>query len=119
MIFIFDLDNTLYLKKDGAVYNPKLVMYLKKLKCKKYIFSNNTEEIGMNILQKLKIKSQFSKKLFLGKSHIKKPSIQSYIYAQHFFNLKSTDNIIFFDDRKENRLNARKIGWKSFKLNIS
>lgn len=115
MKYIFDLDNTLYSKETGPVYNKSLVKYLKNLRGQKIIFSNNTTYRGNQILKTMRIKSLFSKCIFLGGKKIKKPRKESFLYASKIFKLNKNDNVIFFDDRLENRKIAAQFGWKAFK----
>lgn len=118
MIYIFDLDNTLY--TNNILYNNNLNKKLKYLKNtnRLFLFSNNTQQNGELILKKMKLKSMFHKKIFLGDLNISKPEDISYLLAISFFKLhKHNSNIIFFDDKLSNLKVAKKQGWITCLIN--
>lgn len=112
IIFIFDLNNTLYSTSNKIKYNPLLNKYIKSLPGKKYIFSNNTKNKGNEILKKLKIYSLFSKKLFIDDFIYPKPHILAFKNAIKLFKINNNDIVYFIDDKLVNKKISHKFGWK-------
>ena len=110
MIFIFDLDDTLYEKNEGVLYNPQLNVLLKqlKLKGKLIIFTNNSKSNCNKILTKMKLKSMFDKIYSDGM----KPNHLVYKKINEDIKKKNkTGKVIFFDDKKENLSTAKYYNW--------
>ena len=108
MIFIFDLDDTLYKKSNKIIYNPELNKLMKRLKQKGslFIFTNNSLKNTNNILKQMKLKTMFNKIYFNGI----KPNHVMYTIINNDIS-KRNKKVVFFDDKKENLITAKYYNW--------
>ena len=109
MIFIFDLDDTLYKKNKPVEYNPERNKLLKRLKQKGklMIFTNNSKENTDKILKQLKLKSMFEKVYVNGM----KPNHRMYKKIDEDIKRKTKEKVVFFDDKIENLITAKYYKW--------
>lgn len=125
MIWIFDLDFTLYSEYDVDESSTNKRFYesfgrkallndlLKKLKGKKYIFSNGSKSHVEDVISKMKMKMIFKKIAYSEEYPKLKPHISAYEYVIQKFKLKKNDKIYFFEDTLENLRTAKNLGWKT------
>lgn len=109
MIFIFDLDNTLYKENEIISYNPQLNKLLKQLKTKGklIVFTNNSKANCNTILTKMKLKTMFKNIYFDGM----KPNHSMYKLINKETKKKTNEKVIFFDDKNENLITAKYYNW--------
>ena len=125
MHWIFDLDFTLYSEYDVDESSTNKRFYesfgrkallndlLKKLKGKKYIFSNGSKSHVEDVISKMKMKMIFKKIAYSEEYEKLKPHISAYEYVIEKFKLNKSDKIYFFEDTLENLRTAKKLGWKT------
>lgn len=125
--FIFDLDWTLYNRRDNidessneAYYNsfkrkPFLKNLLKELKEDIYIFTNGNTIHAVEVLTRLGLKELFPNERIISRDNIKylKPHPIGYYKVIQDFKISRTDEVYFFEDTIQNLLMAKKLGWKT------
>lgn len=124
--YIFDLDYTLYSEteiKDMILTKeyyesfkkkPYLKRLLKQLSGDKYIFTNGNYAHMEFILKKMGLTNIFNDYVCSDDVKKIKPHKSAYEYVVDKFNLKNSDDTIyFFEDTIENLKTAKKFGWKT------
>ena len=112
--YIFDIDLTLYSKKDfidntddETFYNSmkqknKLRELLLAIPYKKYILTNGSFEHAYKILEKLNLENIFEEMVNGYNLQVYKPMPYIYHEAQYEFEIDDKDKVYYFEDLKEN-----------------
>lgn len=124
-VLVFDLDLTLYSKKDfvddddmsvyykSFIKNPLLNKLLDKIKYRKYILTNGTYDHAIEVLERLGIEDKFNNihSIDMAKGYLK-PDIPMYLQAIKKFKIKNNTKVYYYEDLEEN-LEAAKdtFGW--------
>uniref|UniRef100_A0A6C0B591 FCP1 homology domain-containing protein n=1 Tax=viral metagenome TaxID=1070528 RepID=A0A6C0B591_9ZZZZ len=125
--FIFDLDWTLYNRRDNidettttTYYNsfkPKIFLgeLLRELNEPVYIFTNGNMEHAIEVLTRLGLKKFFPNTRIITRDHIQylKPHPDGYFRSIYNFQIHRDDEVYFFEDTPENLLTAKNFGWKT------
>jgi FMN phosphatase YigB (HAD superfamily) len=121
VILVFDLDDTLLMSNSYNYYNDinenkKLNEYLKKLNCKKFIYTNGIYNHALTCLRNMNILNKFNDIFSRDTLDYYKPNYRSYnevcnkLYFKHNIN-NNKEHIIFFDDLISNLDEAKKFNW--------
>ena len=112
--YIFDIDLTLYSKKDyledtddEQFYNSlkqknKLRELLLAIPYKKYILTNGSFEHAYKVLEKTNLENIFEEMVNGYNLQVYKPNAYIYHEAQYEFEIDDKDKVYFFEDIKEN-----------------
>ena len=118
IIFVFDLDYTLYYFPESINFeynllkkNKNLNNLLNTLKNKKYIFTSASRKHVDIVLKKLKLENTFDKIESCDTLNGYKPDINIYYNFINKCSIKKDDKILFFEDRIENLEIAKKFNW--------
>ena len=117
--FVFDLDDTLIYHKNEVNYdyiyeNKELTYYLESLMYPKHILTNGTREHASIVLQKMKLKSNFTSIHAREDTHPYPkpyPSCYKHIVRDIIYDKSSTNIILFFDDLLINLEEAHNQNW--------
>lgn len=96
--------------------NSELLNYLTSLENSKWCFTNACHIHSKNILTKLGIENVFEYIFVCDYSNhipVHKPMIEAYKFIE---NVAGTNEILFFDDVKENIKTAKKLGWNAYHI---
>ena len=130
--FIFDLDYTLYGKRDNICeintqnyYNsfskkPFLTQLFQELNKKYFLFTNGNSIHADFVLKKMGIKNFFPNKKILARDkmdELLKPNPRTYDICINKFNIHPKDTIYFFEDTIVNLQEAKKYGWITILIN--
>lgn len=118
IIFVFDLDYTLYYLPNWIQFEYKLLKKNKNLnslfetlKDKKYIFTSATLKHTNKVLKKLELDNIFDKIETCDTLNGYKPNINIYHKFIDKCSISKQDEIYFFEDRIENLEIAKKFNW--------
>ena len=118
-VFIFDLDDTLLMSNTYRTYNDiqhnyGLYNILYNLNHPKYIYTNGTSSHAINSLSKMGILELFDGIFARDTLKYMKPHYKSFHYVHSFIKkYYPNQNIIFFDDLKENLDMANNFNWNT------
>ena len=117
-IFIFDIDDTIYVHDKKLDYNNIkqdniLINLLYYCPYPKYVYTNATYGHADEILKKMKISNNFIKIYSRDNIPSMKPDINSAIALENDISLKYNEKnqYYFFDDLLENLKSVKKRGW--------
>ena len=131
MIFVFDLDYTLYDKEHRKYEHDDTLFYstfkrdgllntlLKQLPGKIYMFTNGNDDHAQDLIKKMRIKSIFKKNIVTRDTFggMMKPDKRVYHLFMKKFNLQNMrpSDIYFFEDTTNNLRAAkhRSLGWST------
>ena len=126
-VLIFDIDNTIIIhtNANNNFYsknnNSTLSNLLSKMKNKKiYIYTNGTYDHGRLVINNLSMENKIKKIFARDTIPYMKPYNQSFEYVNNTIikENKTIDQIIFFDDLKENLYTAKKFNWTTVLIGI-
>jgi len=125
--FIFDLDWTLYNRRDNIsessmqeYYNsfkPKifLIELLRELNENMYIFTNGNTAHAITVLDRLGLKEFFPSEHIITRDDIQylKPHPSGYHQVTNDFQIYNGDEVFFFEDTVVNLVTAKNFGWNT------
>lgn len=126
--YIFDIDLTLYSKKDYSddtdyddekFYNSlkqknKLRELLLRIPSKKYILTNGSFEHAYKVLEKINLENIFDEMVNGYNLQVYKPSPFVYEEAQYEFDINDEDIVYYFEDLKENlKFPKERLNWNT------
>ena len=125
--FIFDLDWTLYNKRDNInesthetyynSFNLKIFLreLLRELNEEVYIFTNGNTSHAIEVIGKLGLKEFFPPEKIITRDDIQylKPHPEGYGKVIDKFKIYREDEVFFFEDTYTNLITAKNFGWKT------
>ena len=114
--WVFDLDLTLYELKGGEFSYQNIIKpiglrdKIGKLPGRKIMFTNGNLQHSIACINLLSLRKTFHKVLCRELTGFK-PSINSYIKAYHFSDMKQDEKTFFFEDTVINLEMAKKFNW--------
>lgn len=121
---VFDLDDTLLNSRSYNNYkdisiNNNLNYLLTNIKHDKYIYTNGTHDHAINSLYNMNLLKEFKYIFARDKLPFIKPNYKSFNLVNNvlYYNFKSTEKVLFFDDIIDNLKTAKKFGWITIWIN--
>jgi len=125
-IFIFDLDDTIIYYPNNIVnynnikFDNNLFNLLNNLKHPKIIYTNGTYGHAEEVLNNMKLNNIFNKVYARDTIPLMKPHINSFKYVEDDIkkNINRNNEYYFFDDRLDNLMTAKSLGWITIFINL-
>ena len=125
-IFIFDLDDTIIYYPNNIVnynnikFDNNLFNLLNNLKHPKIIYTNGTYGHAEEVLNNMKLNNIFNKVYARDTIPLMKPHIKSFKYVENDIkkNINGNNEYYFFDDRLDNLMTAKSLGWTTIFINL-
>lgn len=119
--YIFDLDDTLLIHNNGKNLNYKMIKpdnrlnnLLNNCNGECYIYTNGTGGHALECIERMNIKSNFTKIYSRDTIPFMKPDFRSFRSVHNDIYRNGGDIFLFFDDRLENLKIAASMGWITF-----
>ena len=125
-VFIFDLDDTIIYYPNNIVnynkitFDSNLFNLLNNLKHPKIIYTNGTYGHAEEVLNNMKLNNIFNKVYARDTIPLMKPHINSFKYVEDDIkkNINRNNEYYFFDDRLDNLMTAKSLGWITIFINL-
>ena len=125
-VFIFDLDDTIIYYPNNIVnynkitFDSNLFNLLNNLKHPKIIYTNGTYGHAEEVLNNMKLNNIFNKVYARDTIPLMKPHINSFKYVENDIkkNINRNNEYYFFDDRLDNLMTAKSLGWVTIFINL-
>ena len=125
-VYIFDLDDTIIYYPNNIVnynnikFDNNLFNLLNNLKHPKIIYTNGTYGHAEEVLNNMKLNNIFNKIYARDTIPSMKPHINSFKYVENDIkkNINRNNEYYFFDDRLDNLMTAKSLGWTTIFINL-